>query len=59
MYFLQDTHVEPKIDYISAEWGYKSSFSSNNSTSRGVAVLFNYNFEFKVKDISKSMEETI
>ena len=40
-------------NFISTEWGYESYFSSYNSNSRGVAVLFNNNFEFKVKDIDK------
>ena len=54
IYFLQDTHFEPKIEiFISAEWGYESYFSSYSSNSRGVAILFNNNFEFKVKDIHK------
>ena len=37
--------------FISAEWGYESYFLSYGSNSRGVAILFNNNFEFKVKDI--------
>jgi exonuclease III len=48
--FLQDTHFEPKMEnYITAEWGYKIYFASYTSASRGVAVLFNNTFEFKVK----------
>ena len=51
---MQDTHFEPKMEnFISAEWGYESYFSSYSSNSRGVAILFNNNFEFKVKDIHK------
>ena len=54
IYFLQDTHFEPKMEiFVSAEWGYESYFSSYSSNSRGVAILFNNNFEFKVKDIHK------
>ena len=34
-----------------AEWGFTSYFCSNNTRSRGVAILFNSNFEFKVKGI--------
>ena len=58
IYFLQDTHFEPKIEnFISAEWGYESYFSSYSSNSRGVAILFNNNFEFKVKDNSQGRTE--
>lgn len=54
IYLLQDTHFEKKLEpYISAEWGYQCYFASFNSNSRGVAVLFNNNFEFKVKEVYK------
>ena len=54
IYFLQDTHFEQKMEnYILAEWGYEGYFSSYKSNSRGVAILFNNNFEFKVKKILK------
>ncbi len=50
IYLLQDTHFDPKMENcIRAEWGYKSYFASYNSNSRGVAILFNNNFEFLVK----------
>ena len=50
--FLQDTHLDPKLDkYITAEWGFTSCFHSNNTRSRGVAICFNNDFEFKVKGI--------
>jgi len=52
IYFIQDTHFDPKLDkYIMAEWGFTSYFSSYNTNSRGVAILFNNNFEFKVKGV--------
>ena len=54
IYFLQDTHFEETIEsYIRSEWGYEGYFSSYNSNSRGVAILFNNNFEFKVKKVYK------
>ena len=32
IYFLQDTHLDPKLDkYITAEWGFTSYFCSNNN----------------------------
>ena len=53
IYFLQDTHLDPKLDkYIIAEWGFTSFFfCSNNTRSRGVAILFNNDFEFMIKGI--------
>ena len=49
IYCLQDTHFEEKTEkYIQSEWGYKAFFASYRSNSRGVAVLFNNNFEFKI-----------
>ena len=54
IYFLQDTHfVEQQENFISAEWGYKCYFNSFSSNSRGVAILFNNNFEFQVLDTYK------
>ena len=54
IYLLQDTHFDPKMENcIRAEWGYKCYFASYNSTSRGVAILFNNNFEFSVQKIYK------
>ena len=54
IYFLQDTHFDEKLEsYVSAEWGYKCFFSSFKTNSRGVAILFNNNFEFKVVDVFK------
>ena len=54
IYCLQDTHFDPKLDkYISSEWGYTCFFSSYRSNSRGVAVMFSNNFEFKIKDVNR------
>ena len=39
-----------------AEWGYKAYFSAGRSNSRGVAILFKNNFEFKVKKIYKDTD---
>ena len=52
--FLQDTHIESKLEqYVAAEWGYQAFFSSHTSNSRGVAVLFNNTFEFKISKVIK------
>ena len=49
IYCLQDTHLLNKdYKYIRAQWGYDIYLSGGTSDSRGVAVLFNNNFEFKV-----------
>ena len=54
IYLLEDTHFHAKLEnYIRAEWGYDCYFASYNSSSRGVAVLFNNNFEFDVKKVYK------
>ena len=46
---LQDTHfTKSRERVIENEWGYKAFFNSFDSRSRGVAVLFNNNFEFKI-----------
>lgn len=53
---MLDTHFDPNLEkYILAEWGYTSFFSSKNTNSRGVAILFNNNFEFKVKGVYKDL----
>ena len=36
-----------------SEWGYTCYFASFSSQSRGVAILFNNNFEFKVQKVHK------
>ena len=54
IYFLQDTHFEEKSErQIRAEWGYECVFASKNTRSRGVAILFNNNFDFKIKETIK------
>ena len=54
IYFLQDTHWVSKLEpYIASEWGYTCFFASFSSNSRGVAILFNNTFEFKVLDVIK------
>lgn len=46
---LQDTHFTNDMeDNIRNEWGYDAVFSSFTSQSRGVAILLNNNFDFKI-----------
>ena len=57
IYLLQDTHLDPKLDaFYSAEWGFTSVFHSYTTNARGVCVLFNNNFEFKIKQIYREKE---
>lgn len=54
IYFLQDTHfLEKDENFIQTQWGCKAFFNSFKSNSRGVAILFNNNFEFKINKICK------
>ena len=47
--FLQDTHFSKDLEkLVQNEWGFKAVFNSLNSRSRGVAIFFNNNFEFKL-----------
>ena len=49
-------HFDPKLENcIRAEWGYKCYFASYNSSSRGVTILFNNNFEFSVTKVNKDI----
>ena len=49
IYCLQDIHCRPECENMwRNEWGFKGIFSPHRSDSRGVAILFNNNFEFKV-----------
>ncbi len=46
---LQDTHINNKMkDIFRAEWGYEALICPYQSNSRGVAILFRDNFEYKV-----------
>lgn len=57
IYLLQDTHFSPSCeDMIKNEWGSDVYFSSYSSNSRGVAILFCNNIEYKVIDCVKSLD---
>ena len=46
---LQDIHIEQQnVDKISTEWRAEAVFSSFKSNARGVAILFNSTFDFKI-----------
>lgn len=49
LYCLQDTHfLKDNENEVRNLWGFQCYFSSFSSNSRGVAVLVNNNFDFKV-----------
>ena len=49
IYCLRDTHFTESLEpYICAEWGGQILFSSHTSNSRGVCILFNNDFEYKI-----------
>ena len=51
---LQDTHIQSQQEsFIKAEWGNDDVyFSCYNSSSRGVMILLNNNFEHKVEKVN-------
>jgi len=54
IYCLQDVHWDKKWEnMIRAEWGYECVTAGNTTNSRGVAVLFNSTFEFKLSKVEK------
>ncbi len=54
IYCLQDVHWDQKWEnMIRSEWGYETYIAGYTSNSRGVAVLVNNNFDFKVRNIQR------
>ena len=57
IYCLQDTHFTyEQENIIRSEWGLECVFSSYKSNSRGVAILFNNNFEVKILREKKDVD---
>ena len=55
---LQDVHIQSQQEsYVKAEWGYDAFFSCYNSSSRGVLILLNNNFEHKVEKVKSDPNE--
>ena len=53
---LQDVHIQSQQEsYVKAEWGNDAYFSCFNSSSRGVLILLNNNFEYKVEKINSDV----
>ena len=54
IYLLQDTHFTSKEEnFIRTMWGFECFFDSFSSNSRGVAVLLNNTFEYKLHKIKR------
>ena len=57
---LVDTHFTEKEErFIRSEWGYEAYFNSFNSQSRGIAVFFKNNFEFKLHNTFKDSKGNV
>lgn len=57
MFLLQETHLKTQQqNYIRSMWGYECILSGKSSNSKGVAVLFNNNFEYKLHKIVRDTE---
>ncbi|KAJ8028408.1 LINE-1 retrotransposable element ORF2 protein [Holothuria leucospilota] len=49
IYCLQDVHWDVNlVDTVPVEWGFDCYFAPGSNNSRGVAILMNKNFDFKV-----------
>ena len=57
IYCLQDTHFTDKEEkFIRSQWGYEIILNCFNSQSRGTAIFFNNNFEYKVTRTRKDTQ---
>ena len=57
IFLLQETHWKAEQEnWIRSQWGYECYVAGNNTASRGVAVLFKNNFEYKVHNVMKDPE---
>ena len=50
IYMLQEAHCSESTNSMwSAEWGYRTIFSGQDSSKCGVAILFNNTFSFEIR----------
>ena len=57
IYCIQDTHFTPNMEkIIQMQWGYEMVSSYGTSNSRGVSILFNNNFEYKLLECNSDKE---
>ena len=55
--FLQETHlVEDDIEELKKEWNINIYVSGTTTNSKGVAVLINNTFEYKVLNVSRDLD---
>ena len=60
IYCIQDFHGKKGLENTySTEWGYKAIFNIYCSNSRGVALLFNNNFEYTIHEEFSSQDGNI
>jgi len=54
---LQDIHIDPKLEMcVKAEWGLNCIICPYTSHARGVAILFNSNFEYEIHKSRRDVE---
>ena len=59
IYLLQETHFKANQEnFIRASWGYEAWVAGVESNSKGVAILFNPSFEYKIHDINRDPNGT-
>ena len=57
IYFIQESHIlEKNENFIRASWGYNCFASGNSTNSKGVLILLNNTFEYKLHSIVKDPE---
>ena len=57
IYCLQDVHWGKKWEnMVRSEWGYETFVAGNTTNSRGVAILMNNNFDFKIRNVQRDKD---
>ena len=57
IYFLQETHWKSDMENVfRSQWGFECIVAGQDSGSKGAAVLFKNNFEYKVHSVVKDDE---
>ena len=57
IYFLQESHLlEKDENFIRSAWGYNCFLAGNSKSKKGVAILFNNSFEYKIHNIIRDKE---
>ena len=54
IFFLQETHWKTETEnFMRSQWGGECYVAGNDTASRGVAILFGNNFQYKVRNVRK------